>query len=86
MHLAERIKICRSKGFILQCSAVQQLQTAVILTDKNIFAVAIVKAKNILDILRRILRHGSQSKLCSRLGIEKKTGRQAGQQISVIHY
>ena len=86
MHLAQRIKISRSKGFILQCSAVQQLQTAVILTDKNIFAVAIVKAKNILDILRRILRHGSQSKLRSRLGIEKQTGRQAGQQISVIHY
>ena len=86
MHLAERIKICRSKGFILQCSAVQQLQTTVILTDKNIFAVAIVKAKNILDILRRILRHGSQSKLRSCLGIEKQTGRQAGQQISVIHY
>lgn len=55
MHLAQRIKISRSKGFILQCSAVQQLQTAVILTDKNIFAVTIVKAKNILDILRRIL-------------------------------
>ena len=86
MHLAERIKIGRSKGFILQCSAVQQLQTAVILTDKNIFAVAIVKTKNILDILRRIFRHGSQSKLRSRLGIEKQTGRQAGQQISVIHY
>ena len=82
MHLAERIKIGRSKGFVLQCSAVQQLQTAVILTDKNIFAVAIVKAKNILDILR----HGSQSKLRSRLDIEKQTGRQAGQQISVIHY
>ena len=86
MHLAERIKIGRSKGFVLQCSAVQQLQTAVILTDKNIFAVAIVKAKNILNILRRILRHGSQSQLRSRLGIEKQTGRQAGQQISVIHY
>ena len=86
MHLAERIKIGRRKGLILQCSAVQQLQTAVILTDKNIFAVAIVKAKNILDILRRILRHGSQSKLRSRLDIEKQTGRQAGQQISVIHY
>ena len=86
MHLAERIKIGRSKGFVLQCSAVQQLQTAVILTDKNIFAVTIVKAKNILDILRRILRHGSQSKLRSCLDIEKQTGRQAGQQISVIHY
>ena len=86
MHLAERIKIGRSKRLVLQCSAVQQLQTAVILTDKNIFAVAIVKAKNILDILRRILRHGSQNKLRSRLGIEKQTGRQAGQQISVIHY
>ena len=86
MHLAERIKIGRSKRLILQCSAVQQLQTAVILTDKNIFAVAIVKAKNILNILRRILRHGSQSKLRSRLDIEKQTGRQAGQQISVIHY
>ena len=86
MHLAERIKIGRSKGLITQCSAVQQLQTTVILTDKNIFAVPIVKAKNILNILRRILRHGSQSKLRSRLDIEKQTGRQAGQQISVIHY
>ena len=86
MHLTEWIKISRSKGLVLQCSAIQKLQTAVILTDKNIFAVAIVKAKNILNILRRILRHGSQSKLCSRLGIEKQTGRQAGQQISVIHY